>query len=152
MSKRERQAGFGAIVAIMVLVILAALAAAMSRMGATQQLNSSQDLQSANAWLAAKAGTEWGLFQALQATGTWQNCSLGTTATLDLTVDTGFWVTVSCDSYLYNEGETAAGAQALRVYRINAVACSAPGGCPNAAQSTSPNYTERMRQVIATDQ
>lgn len=154
MRMTRRQSGFGAIVAIMVLVILAALAAAMTRMNATQHLTSAQDIQAAKAWQAAKAGTEWGLFQALQSTGTWQACA-NTSTTLDLSADTGFWVTVSCNSFPYNEGEISLGSaqtpQTVRVYRINAIACNAPGGCPNNAQATAPGYVERMRQVVATN-
>lgn len=154
MRTSARQSGFGAIVAIMVLVILAALAAAMTRMSATQHLTSAQDIQAAKAWQAAKAGTEWGLFQALQPTGTWQACT-NSSAALDLTADTGFWVTVSCDSFPYNEGEISSSgvqtAQTVRVYRINAVACNAAGGCLNNAQATAPGYVERMRQVVATN-
>lgn len=151
MRKRIRQSGFGAIMAIIVLVILAALAAAMTRLNATQQLTSAQDIQSANAWQAAKAGTEWGLFQALQTTGSWQNCA-NTTQTLNLSADTGFWVTVSCNSYLYNEGDVNTGsAQTVRLYRINAVACNSAAGCPDDTQATRPGYVERMRQVIATN-
>ncbi len=151
MTKQRRQTGFGAIMAIFILVILATLAAAITRIGVSQQLSSAQDVQSARAWQAAKAGTEWGLFQALQPTGIWQTCS-GTSTTLDLSADSGFWVTVSCTSTAYNEGESSPGvAQTVRVYRINAVACNVAGGCPNNAQATSPDYIERMRQVIATN-
>lgn len=147
---RHAQAGFGAIAAIVVLVILASLAAAMIRLGTTQQLSSAQDIQSARAWQAAKAGTEWGLFQALQATGTWRTCK-GSSQTLDLSAETGFWVKITCDSTLYNEGETTAGAQIIRVYTIDAVACNSSAGCPDNSRATSPDYIERMRRVIATD-
>jgi MSHA biogenesis protein MshP len=151
MMNRHRQTGFGAIMAIVILVILAALAAAITRMGVTQQLSSVQDIQSARAWQAAKAGTEWGLFQALQPTGAWLACN-NASSTLDLSNTTGFWVTVTCNSNLFNEGETDIGvAQAVRVYRINAVACNVAGGCPNNTQATSQGYVERMRQVIATN-
>lgn len=219
----KRQSGFGAIAAIMILVILSVLAAALTRLGSTQQLTSAQDLLSARAWQAAKIGNEWGLFQALHQfftvangsgvatqftitttndflaagvvagiavsgtgvganarvtsvdspnqitvsvanaaggvsgvltfgsspAGTWQACA-GSPQTLDLHVDTGFWVTVTCTVMPYTEG--ASTANPLRVYRITSVACNSSAGCPAAAAiATAPNYIERMREVIATD-
>lgn len=147
------QHGFGAIAAIMVLVILAALAAAIVSVGTAQQTSSTQDLLSARAWQAARAGNEWGLFRALSTTtpaDAWKSCS-ATSATLDLTVDTGFFVTVYCDSWLYNEGETAPGtARTVRVFRIRSVACPV-NGCTGANDASAPTYVERTRSVIATN-
>lgn len=146
---RHRQQGFGAIMAIVVLVILAGLAAAMLRFGTVQQLTSAQDVQSARAWAAARAGTEWGLFQALR--NTWCDAA-SPSQTLDLTEATGFRVTVRCSSSAFNEGESAPGvATVVRVYTIDAVACNAAAACPDNAAATSPGYVERRRQVIATN-
>jgi MSHA biogenesis protein MshP len=148
------QRGFGAIMAIVILVILASLAAAIVKFGSVQQATSAQDILSARAWQAAKAGNEWGLYQALQPAGIWNVCA-GATQTLDLSAATGFWVTVTCNSTAYNEGETCTPgcAQAqIRVFRIDAVACNSAAGCPAAAAiATAPNYVERMREVIATN-
>ena len=143
------QRGFGAIAAIVVLVMLAALAAAIVAVGSTQQLTSAQDVMSARAWQAARAGNEWGLYQALR--GTWAECS-NLSQPLDLTADTGFHVTVSCDSRLYNEGESVPGTpQAVRVFHIQAVACPA-AACPATDVSVAgPGYIERTRVVIATN-
>lgn len=144
---RNRQHGFGAIMAIVVLVILAALAGAMLRFGTVQQLTSAQDLLSARAWAAAGAGTEWGLHQALQS-GWCDGAAVN--QTLDLTAATGFRVRVDCTSRQYNEGESAPGVAAtVRVYRIDAVACNSPAACPDDAMATSPGYVERRRQVVA---
>lgn len=145
----RRERGFGAIAAIMVLVVLAGLAAAIVSLGTTQQATSAQDIRSARAWQAARAGNEWGLYQALK--GIWNACS-GASQTLDLTADNGFNVTVYCDSWLYNEGETAPGAaRTVRVFRIRAVACPA-ATCPaDGATAAAPGYIERSRAVIATD-
>jgi len=152
----NRQHGFGVIAAIVVLVILAALAAAIVSLGSTQQMTSAQDVMSAKAWQAARAGNEWGLYAALKGqdwTGPATTCDSGSrTATLDLTADTGFHVTVYCDSWLYNEGESAPGtAKTVRIYRIKAVACPA-ASCPAAdASVASAGYVERTRSVIATN-
>jgi MSHA biogenesis protein MshP len=142
-----RQRGFGAIAAIVVLVILAVLAAAIISFSSTQQLTSAQDVLSARAWLAARAGNEWGLYKALR------DASCAPSTTLDLRADTGFSVTVACDSWSYNEGETVPGTpNVLRVYRITAVACPA-AACPASdASVAATGYVERTRVVLATDQ
>lgn len=145
----KRQRGFGAIAAIVILVILAVLAAAIVTVGTTQQTTSAQDLLSARAWQAARAGNEWGLYQALK--GGWTACSGATQSLTDASLaDTGFHVTVSCDSWLYNEGESSPGTpQTIRVYRITAVACPA-SPCTGANDGSSPGYVERTRTLVAT--
>lgn len=152
-----RQSGFGAIAAIVVLVILAMLAAAIVSVGSTQQTSSAQDVLSARAWQAARAGNEWGLDKALKVQ-TWtatagETCDIASrTTTLDLLALTGFRVTVFCDSWLYNEGETVPGTpRTVRVYRIRAVACPA-AACPATDASVAGvGYVERTRVVLATN-
>jgi MSHA biogenesis protein MshP len=158
------QRGFGAVAAIAVLVILAALSAAIISVGTSQQMASAQDILSARAWQAARAGNEWGLYRALQAGQPWAGAACdanadGTlntqTAPLDLTADTGFQVTVSCDSWLYSEGEELVGgtpqAKTVRIYRITAVACPA-ASCPATdATVAGAGYVERTRTVLATN-
>ena len=104
--KRQAERGLGAVAAIIVLVVLAALAAAVVRFGAVAQATNAQNIMSARASQAARAGTEWGLYQAFK--GSWTTCT-GASQTLDLSASTGFRVTVSCDSRSYYEGETAPG-------------------------------------------
>lgn len=146
----KSQRGFGAIAAIVILVLLAGLAGALVSLGTTQQLTSAQDVLSARAALAARAGNEWGLHRALK--GDWNACA-GVTESLDLTADSGFWVTTTCDSWTYNEGESVPGtARRVRVYRIHAVACPrAPCPATDAATVAAPAYVERTRTVIAAD-
>lgn len=162
----NRQRGFGAIAAIVVLLILATLAAAIVSIGSVQQMGSAQDILSARAWQAARAGNEWGLFQALRAAGIWTEgaasdlCpaagALGAGApvsqTLNLTADTGFNVTVTGSCWRYNEGETVPGTpRTVRVYRITAVACPA-AACPDASAAVAgAGYVERTRVVLATN-
>ena len=143
-----RDRGFGAIAAIVVLVVLATLAAAIVRLGQSTQTGSAQDILGARAWAAARAGTEWGLYQALK--GNWTTCS-GSSQTLDLTADTGLRVTVRCSSSVYNEGETSTGtAQTLRLCTIDAVACNSTSACPDNTRAVNPGYIERRRQVQVT--
>ena len=147
-ARRAGQRGFGALAAIVVLVVLATLAAAIVRFGSVAQSTSTQALLSARAAQAANAGTDWGLYQALN--GSWVGCT-NSSQTLDLSASTGLFVTVSCTSRGYNEGESAPGTpQFVRMYTIDAVACSSPS-CPDDAAATTPNYVERRRQVQASD-
>ena len=139
-SRSALQRGFGAFAAIMVLVVLAAIAAAVVRLSSAQQLGAAQDLGAARAAQAARAGVEWGLYQAFR--GSWTSCA-GSSQTLDLSTDLGMRVTVSCNSTLYNEGESAPGVpQTVRVYTIDAVACNTTTSCPDASRATGPAYVE----------
>lgn len=139
----KRQAGFALIVVIIVLVLLGGMAAAMVTLGLSQQSGSAQDVQSARALLAARAGNEWGLYQALQ------NKQCAPSAQLDLRAQTGFHVTVYCEQVSYNEGETTAGApQPVIFYDIRAVACPSTT-CPDPAAVAGPDYVERTRVVRA---
>ena len=138
--------GFGSVAILVVLVMLAALAAAIVRLSATAQSSSALDTLSARADQAARAGTEWGLYQAFK--GSWTSCA-GASQTLDLRTDMGMMVTVSCSSSTYSEGETSPGvAKTLRVYTIDATACNSTS-CPDNARATQKGYVERRRQVQA---
>ena len=151
------QRGFGAIVAIVILVIMATISAALVRMGTTQQVTSTQDILSARALQAARAGNEWGLYQALPhpplPSPTW--CVPGAVGaaqtvavtTLDLRASTGFSVTVTCRSESFNEGEISLGVQSVTAtFSIEAVACNS-ATCADAALFATPGYVERKRLV-----
>lgn len=146
----NRQRGFGVIAAIAVLVILSSIAGAMVYFSANQSMAVAQDVMSAKAWQAARAGNEWGLHAALK--GAWSTCA-GATQTIDLQAEAGVNVTVSCNSRLFQEGQDAAGvSKPLRVYEIQAVACPA-ASCPATdATAVGLGYVERSRVVIATSE
>jgi MSHA biogenesis protein MshP len=159
----KQQRGFGMIAAVVILVILSSLAAAIVSFSSGQQIASAQDLMASKAWQAAKAGNEWGLFFALHKPTPmiWpESAATCDTAIspapevsqkLDLRLETGFYVKVSCrSSILYNEGETTPGlANTVRIYTITAVACNV-NGCP-AVDASSPTYVERTRVVMASN-
>ena len=69
----------------------------------------------------------------------------------------GMIVTVTCNRTSYVEGQTGTGDppvfsdRSIQVYRIDAVACNAPTVCPDATRVGSAGYSERRRQVQATD-
>lgn len=146
--KRSQQ-GLGMISAIIVLVVLASLAGAITTFGTAQQLTSAQDVMSVRAWQAAKAGNEWGLYTAFDDGTGWDgevqctpSATLGTagatrTQTLDLMVEMGFSVTVNCSATRYKEGE-----ESLILYTITSTA-------NNGASVASATYVERSRVVIA---
>jgi MSHA biogenesis protein MshP len=150
MTTRGLQRGFGAIGAVVVLVLLAVLAATVVRLSSSSQAGLSQDIQAARAQAAVRAGLDWGLFQVLK--GSWIGCSATQTQTLDLSADTGMRVTVSCSGRTYNEGESSPGvAKVVRTYRVQAVACNSGGSCPDNAAAAGPQYVERAREVTVTD-
>ncbi|HEX8987408.1 MAG TPA: hypothetical protein VF816_05565 [Rhodocyclaceae bacterium] len=174
---KTRQQGFGVIAALVVVVMLAVLAAAIVAIGIVQQTSLAQDVQSARAWQAARSGTEWGVYQALQAptlspagTGIWalgaasDICPAGGAlghgtdgkTTLDLTAATGFYVTVTGQCWRYSEGlDSSPSVQQhlTLVYRIQATACPVSTGCPATAgaQVSSVGYVERSRVVVVTN-
>ena len=143
------QHGFGAILAIIVLVIMAGLAATLVSVSTTQQLTSAEDAQSAKALEVARTGTDIGLFNALSSHGS-HSCS---TQTVDLTATTGFRVTITCNALSYNEGNSAPGVPIpITIYQITAVACNSTTICPPVvSMANSPGYIERQRQVSATN-
>lgn len=154
---RKNQHGLGAIAALVVLVLLAALAAAIVSLSATQSTTAAQDVLAARAWQAARAGTEWGVSQALN-NGDWAGAAtpctnVSRTATLSLAPASAFNVTVTCTPYNYNEGETTPlTSKTVRIYRIVAVACPDTSAvCPDNTAIGNPIYVERARSVIATD-
>jgi MSHA biogenesis protein MshP len=136
--------GLGSIAAIIVLVLLAALAAAIVRIGSGTQASQAADILGARALQAARAGNDWGMYQALKAS--WASCAANS-QTLDLSADTGMHVTVTCHSTLYNEGEASPGVpQTRRAFTIDAVACNAPH-CPDDTTAVGAGYIERRRVV-----
>lgn len=142
----QRQRGFGYIAAIVIVVVLAMLGVAAARLTSTSQTGASQDVLSQRAWQAARAGTEWGLYQALRL----GNCSAAP-VTLNLRNQNGFAVTVTCTEFAFQEGEQPAAPGTpvgKTIYTINAVACNS-ATCPDNASVPGLEYTERRRIVTA---
>ena len=141
---KRRQHGLGAIAAIMILVILAALAAGIVAVATGQQMASAQGVLAARAWQVASAGTEGGLFRALQNA----SCDAQTWTSAD---DPVFRVTVVCTFSDFNDGETVPGtARRLRVFRVVATACNGgAASCPDNVAASSAGYVERQRIALA---
>lgn len=147
--RASAERGLGAVTVVIVLVVMATLAAALLRLSRQSHTSISQDVAALRAGSAARAGLEYGLYQAFK--GGWTTCS-GASTTLNLSSTLGMRVTVSCDSAQYNEGESSPGVpQTVRVYTIGAVACNGSGNCPDATAAGRETYVERRRQVQATN-
>ncbi len=66
MMTRRAQTGFAIVSAVFLVVVLSLLGAMMVSMTSTQQVGATRDLLGSRAYFAAKAGIEWGAYQALQ--------------------------------------------------------------------------------------
>lgn len=95
----KRQRGFSLPTAIFLLVILALLGAFMVSLSTLQNATAVQDVQGNRAYLAARAGMEWALYN-LKAPAT--ACPAASTA---LTID-GVAVTVTCALTTHDEAGT----------------------------------------------
>lgn len=143
------QRGVGAVVVIVLVVVLAGMAAGVLRLSWGSQVQSAQDAQMARARMAARAGIEWGLFQAVR--GSWTACN--SSQLLDLRSTTGMRVRVSCTSASpapYVEGTDASGVQrTVRIHNIEAIACNGLTTCPetDAAVIAGQGYVERRQRV-----
>lgn len=102
----SRQSGFALVTAIFILVVLAGLGAAMVTISISQHTTVAMDVQSARAYQAARAGIEWGAYQALQTPfPPGFTCpALPTTLTFTGTPLAGFTTTVTCGSTTHSEG------------------------------------------------
>ena len=139
--RRVLQRGFAVVAAIFILVVLAALASFITLLSSSQHAGSALDVQGAQAYRAAQAGIDWGLYQALKGASP---CA----ASSDIGGVGGMSVTVHCT-------QVAAGAAVEAglgtIYQISATACNLPGAgspqCPGDA--ANPNYVERRLTAMA---
>ena len=132
--------------ALFLIVVLAALGAAISKISVRQHTGSATDLNIAQAVLAARAGLEWGAYQVLRnpaPPAAEPACFSSTNMTLAGTL-AGMTVTVSC-TRTPGAGTVSDGGTALVFYQLVANACNAPtaGACP-ATGSLQPTYVERQ--------
>jgi MSHA biogenesis protein MshP len=135
-ARLKTQRGFAIVTAIFLLVVLALLGAVIVSLSSTQQIGVTRDLQGSRAYFAARAGVEWGMFQALQS----GSCVVGPTTIPALAGSAaGFTVSVGCaSSPTYNEGGTN-----VVVYQITATATQGTFG--------ALNYVERQLQAVVSN-
>lgn len=119
MRTRHRSAGFAMVSAIFLMVVLALLGGLMVSMSNSQQIAAVRDLAGTRAYYAARAGIEWGAYQALQN----GSCAASTVLPNAVTA-TGFSVQVSCSaSGPYDEGGTS-----VTLYQITSTASTGTPG------------------------
>lgn len=109
---RKRQGGFGLVVSLFILVVLAVAAMAMINLGGTQRHTALLSLQTVRARHASQAGLEWGL----RTVSTSQACPSPTTLNPTNGL-AGFEVRVTCTSTQHVEGT-----ETSRVYEIESEA------------------------------
>lgn len=120
LSRPRAQRGFALVTAIFLLVVLAALGAAMLTFSSAQHMGSAMDVQGARAYQAARAGIEWGAYQALRNS----SCAGSTTVALAGEL-AGFTLVIGCN-------QTTSGS--LIVYQITSTASIGSAGQVNRAE------------------
>jgi MSHA biogenesis protein MshP len=119
------QRGFSIVSAIFLLVVLAFLGTAMVTFSVNQQQTAALDVAGERAYQAARAGIEWGAFQALQNGVCAANTNLAPLAgTLS-----GFSVTVTCAATAASEVSAATGI--VTVYDLTSTASQGTPGQPD---------------------
>lgn len=133
----RRQRGVGIVTAIFLLVVLAALAVAMVSVFTAQQATSALDVMGARAYLAARAGAEWGVHRQRIGGACEPVVSFPLAAGSTLS---NFTVTVTC-------AQVNQPAIAIPRFRVISTACNQPaaGACPN--PNASPDYVQRVVDV-----
>lgn len=140
MRPHVKQRGFSLVSAIFLLVVLASLGAYMVTLSGVQQVTTSQSVQAARAYFAAKTGLEWGVHWATSPGADAGDPTLGQCAastgpfTLTGAGFEGVSVTVTCTFTDY------AGNDDYRVFNLVSTATFGALG--------SPDYVERRLQAI----
>ena len=130
----ERSRGFAAITAIFIVVVRGALGVAMLVFSSAQQRTAAFDIAATYALQSARAGIEFGAYQALRNASCVPSTSFIPAGTLS-----AYPVTVGCVATTHTEGATT-----VTVYEITATACNR-ASCP-----AVPDATYVQRQLRAT--
>lgn len=136
-----KQRGFSLVSAIFLLVVLASLGAYMVTLSGVQQVTTSQSVQAARTYFAAKAGLEWGVHWATSPGADAGDPTLGQCAastgpfTLTGAGFEGVSVAVTCASTNIYAGNDD--------YRVFTLVSTATFGALG-----SPDYVERRLQAI----
>lgn len=123
MCRNMKQRGFSLIMAIFLVVVLGGIAVFIGRVSAMQHQRSSIDEEGAMAYQAARAGIEWGVFQAIDDSGSGCIDSSFNLAAPALPSPVDYTVAVECAHTTATEGSTT-----IDMYKITARANNAAGG------------------------
>jgi len=129
--------GFALVPALFLVVVLSALAVVAVRVGNGQQHAVIMGLQQTRALAAARAGIEWGAYQALSPLGS--GCAASTTLNLTESAANGFTVVVTCAATSFSTGS----ATTANSYIIRATATAGIYG--------QPSYVRRVISSTFTD-
>jgi MSHA biogenesis protein MshP len=120
-----KQRGFSLIMAIFLIVVLGGIAVFIGRVSTMQHQSSALDEEGAMAYQAARAGIEWGVYQAINEAGS--GCAASASFTLAVPTTpastVNYTVAVACTQTQATEGSTS-----IDVYQITATAQNAIGG------------------------
>jgi len=130
----SRVRGFALVPALFLIVVLAALGAVAIRVGNGEQQTVTMALQQSRALAAARAGIEWGAYNALVN----HTCAASTTLNLSEAALSGFTVAVTCTATSYSS---------------NAVTRNAWVVVANSSSGTygQPGYVHRVLSSTFTD-
>ena len=133
---RAKGGGFALVPALFLIVVLGALGAVAVRLGNGEQHAVTMGLVQARALAAARAGVEWGAYQAL--TNPLHSCAASTTLSLTEGSLNGFSVVVSCSATSFANGSAT-----NTSYSILAAATAGTYG--------QPGYVKRVVSSTFTD-
>ena len=128
------QRGFSLVAAVFIIVVLAILGLMMVTIGGMERATADAAAQGARAYYAARAGIEWGAFQAV-TTG---SCPASASFSLPVPGLNGFTVAVNCTATAHRERSAT-----YNVYAINSTATFRNFG--------TADYISRTLRVTVTD-
>ena len=131
---RSASSGFALVPALFLIVVLAGLAVVAVRLGSAQQQTVTMALLQARTLSAARAGVEWGAYQAISGA----SCVASTTLNLTEATLNGYAVTVTCTSTSFTSGTGTA-----HSYVITSTAITGSYG--------QPGYVRRVMGATLTD-
>jgi MSHA biogenesis protein MshP len=135
-ARRRGQQGFLIMAAVFLVVVVGAFVGYLATQSTVQQVSAIEDLESARALQAARAGIEWGSYQVLRNA----SCA-GTNLTFAGTSLAEFTATVTCTA----SGSLTEAGTTVVIYKVTSNACNLTP-CPNTA-TTSPLYVDREISV-----
>ena len=143
----DEQRGFAIVTALFIVVVLAALGAFIATISASQHAGSALDAQSAFAYQAARAGSEWGIDNVVNGSPAAPPDTVTCSATVPAPPIVLDGVTVSVCLQRLASGDTSE-IGLVSIWRVTATACNLPlgGVCPG--DTTNPNYVERQISVL----
>ena len=109
----NRQSGFSAMIALVLVTLLGLVGVYMSTQGTVGQLSTVLSFNGMQAWFAARSGADWGALRALNG-----SCVASTSFTID-----AYSVTVTCSSASVTEAPDT-----YNVYTINSTAVRGANG------------------------